>query len=201
MKNFDNIPGHSILPLPNKNMLIDLYMKKELSLMSIAEKFQNENNDVYSTLTPNTVKRWLKEYNIPTRSSYETLKGPKLPIPEKDTLKDLYINQSYSLKQIKHILMKKNPEIYTKLSISTVNKWFKDYNIPRRENAKSLKISIKKRTLSIPRKEKLEEWYLKNEYSLKKIASLLQMENKELYPKLSSKTVKKWLINYEIYLH
>ena len=159
MKNFDNIPGHSILPLPYKNMLVDLYMKKELSLISIAEKLQNENNDVYSTLTPNTVKRWLKDYNIPTRTSYETLKGPKLPIPEKEKLMNLYINQSYSLEQIKHILKKENPEIYKKPSVSTVNKWFKDYNIPRRENVKSLKLSIKNRTFSIPRKENLEEWY------------------------------------------
>ena len=42
---------------------------------------------------------------------------------------------------------------------------------------------------------------LKNGYSLNKIASLLQIENQELYPELSSKTVKKWIINYEIYLH
>ena len=96
--------------------------------------------------------------------------------------------------------MKEQPNIYKKLSVSTIQKWLKLYNIPRRESAMSLKKSIKKRTLPIPKREKLEELYLERDYSLNKMANLLKIENKEIYANLSSKTVKKWLNYYEIEL-
>lgn len=85
------------------------------------------------------------------------------------------------------------PQTYPKLSVTTVKKWIRNYEIPIREE------KPKNPILPIPAKNILKEWFISKKYSLNKIAKLLRTEDPVSYQKLSAKTVKMWLTNYNLF--
>jgi len=161
---FYNIPrrapaNEQRIEYPSKKKLKNLYWNQKLSLQHIADLFH---------VCDGTVLKWMKDYEIPRRSSRNKVIYP----PPAEELKNLYWNQELSLQKIANRY---------NVSKATVQKWFKDYNIQKRKSCNQ--------AINRPPKEELENLYCRQSLNLQQIAMMYEV---------SESTVTNWFKFYEI---
>ncbi len=153
--------------------------KKKPSKEELERWYIKENKNTYEIadmigVSDTCIGKWLKEYNILTRTTSEAmLKGKKKP--SKEELKRLYLKENKTTIEIADIL---------KVTNSTIGNWLKDYNIKLR-TISEIQLKGKKK----PSKEELEKWYIKENKNTYEIAEMIGV---------SGPTIVRWLKQYNI---
>lgn len=134
---------------PEHKELYELYIIQKLSTTKLAK--------YYNTSTP-TIRKWLKEYNIPKRTHKESMKNYvqqtyDTSIPAKEDLEQLYKNRT--IKELSE---------YYNVSTGKIYKWFKALEIPTKSQSEASLIGQqkafeKKRLISKEDFEKLYDKY------------------------------------------
>jgi transposase len=123
-----------------------------------------------------TIRKWLKRFDIPIRSYFESRFSSDIKVHSKDELKQLYYNQGATLKEMSEKF---------NVSIPTIARWMDDYNLQREE--------LSKRRLpegvNRPPKEELESLYYEQNLTISDISEMIGC---------SKSTVFKWMKDYKI---
>ena len=150
---------------PNKKELIKLYSNDQKTTYEIANVL---------SVSPATIQRWLRDYNIPLRNTNEFRWGDKPKISKKE-LEKMYVKNKLSSLDIAKKLG---------VSFSTICNRLKRYKIPLRTSTESKWGHIKKLS-----KTDLENLYIKQNKSTLEIGKEVGV---------SSNTIGEWLKEYNV---
>ena len=152
---------------PTKEELNKLYNEERKSTIQIGRKLG---------ITDNTIRRWMRKYNLPIRSLSESRLPKDFIKPTKEELNRLYHNEG-----------KSTVEIGKKLGIDNgrIGRWIKEYKIKLRNNSEA---HLPKDFIK-PTKEELNRLYYDEGKSTDKIGKNLGV---------SSSTIISWMKKYDI---
>ncbi len=148
---------------PSREKLEQWYVKERESMIELSKRIG---------VTDATLRRWIREYEIPLRDKSEEVSAKK---PAKEELERWYIRDQKSTVQIGKMLG---------ISSKTVGRWLKDYDVLVRNNSESHLIGR-----NCPSQEELVNLYLHENQSLDQIAKTFGVHKA---------TVSNWLERYKI---
>ncbi len=150
---------------PGEEELRRLYLEERKSTLEIGQQCK---------VSHGTIRRWLKEYNIPIRGIAEANKTPGKELPSKEKLIQLYHKEKRTLTEIGETFG---------VHHSAVSRQMEEYGIPRRtaQEAQSLRResppseekrrqSYSQRGIYFPQAAELRQWYHEERRQVRDIA-------------------------------
>ena len=169
------IEVEEVIQEPLGEFLIREYLGNKRSAQEISKKVVlNE-----KPLRSETIRYWLKKYNIPIRTKSESKLQPDSRKPSREELFVWYIEEEKSMSEIGSLIGVK---------AQTINDWLRKHKIPTRS---ILQANTK---YEKPSREELEDLYLCQRLTCHQIAKKLSPPTNEL----SHATVLLWLRTYGI---
>ena len=151
--------------LPTKEELYRLYIEEQKSPRKISSIIG---------VSPNTITKWLRGYDIPLRTRREALLA-NTKRPDEEELYRLYVEEQKSVREISDIL---------KVSQDSVKRWILGYDIQPRTLREAVLVNTKR-----PEKEELVSLYIEEQKTPSEIAGIFNV---------SEESVRNWLRGYDV---